>query len=267
MKKIYVSPAREILFGQPADAAEKIRSYIKKARGRRRTALETCTAADLAQLDGGVMPVNMDKYLTLRYPEPATILDYFDDPLLILEEPASLREAERATAFRRGEELSALLEDGVLAAGLDKLYAESGWLWAQCAAHRTLCAENFARSMPDQPLKDIINTPAHTLPAWNGEVAGLLEDLKPLCDAGYTVTLLAGTDRAAAGLARDLRDKGILVHHRCCSSPRCRAGAGSGGAPFRWVRISVCQVCFADRPVPLARPAPRKKSVKRPKMP
>ena len=77
------------------------------------------------------MPVNMDKYLTLRYPEPATILDYFDDPLLILEEPASLREAERATAFRRGEELSALLEDGVLAAGLDKLYAESGWLWAQ----------------------------------------------------------------------------------------------------------------------------------------
>ena len=39
-----------------------------------------------------------------------------------------------------------LLEDGVLAAGLDKLYAESGWLWAQCAAHRTLCAENFARS-------------------------------------------------------------------------------------------------------------------------
>lgn len=112
------------------------------------------------------MPVNMDKYLTLRYPEPATILDYFDDPLLILEEPASLREAERATAFRRGEELSALLEDGVLAAGLDKLYAESGWLWAQCAAHRTLCAENFARSMPDVPLKTIVNAPAHTLPAW-----------------------------------------------------------------------------------------------------
>ena len=45
----------------------------QKARGRRRTALETCTAAALAQLDGGAMPVNMDKYLTLRYPEPATI--------------------------------------------------------------------------------------------------------------------------------------------------------------------------------------------------
>ena len=219
IEKIYVSPAREILFGQPADAAEKIRSYIKKARGRRRTALETCTAADLAQLDGGVMPVNMDKYLTLRYPEPATILDYFDDPLLILEEPASLREAERATAFRRGEELSALLEDGVLAAGLDKLYAESGWLWAQCAAHRTLCAENFARSMPDVALKTIVNAPAHTLPAWSGEVAALLEDIQPLCSGGTAVTVMAGTPRAAAGLAADLRTKGLNVTTDAAAEP------------------------------------------------
>ena len=219
IEKIYVSPAREILFGQPADAAEKIRSYIKKARGRRRTALETCTAADLAQLDGGAMPVNMDKYLTLRYPEPATILDYFDDPLLILEEPASLREAERATAFRRDEELSALLEDGVLAAGLDKHYAESGWLWAQCATHRTLCAENFARSMPDVPLKAIVNAPAHTLPAWGGEVAALLEDIQPLCSGGTAVTVMAGTPRAAAGLAADLRTKGLNVTTDAAAEP------------------------------------------------
>ena len=93
--------------------------------------------------------------------------------------------------------------------------------------------------MPDQPLKDIINTPAHTLPAWNGEVAGLLEDLKPLCDAGYTVTLLAGTDRAAAGLARDLRDKGILVTTDAAAAPaaglvQVLAGHLSAGCCSRW---------------------------------
>ena len=211
IEKIYVSPAREVLFGLPGEAAELIRAAIKKARGKRRTALESCTAGDLAQLDGGAMPVNMDKYLSLRYPEPATILDYFDDPLLILEEPASLREAERATAYRRSEELSALLEDGVLAPGLDKLYAESSWLWAQTSTHRTLCAENFARSMPDVPLKAIVNAPAHTLPTWGGEVAALLEDIQPLCSGGAAVTIMAGTPRAAAGLAADLRTKGLNV--------------------------------------------------------
>ena len=211
IEKIYVSPAREVLFGLPDEAAELIRAAIKKARGKRRTVLESCTASDLAQLDGGAMPVNMDKYLSLRYPEPATILDYFDDPLLILEEPASLREAERATAYRRSEELSALLEDGVLAPGLDKLYAESSWLWAQTSTHRTLCAENFARSMPDVPLKAIVNAPAHTLPTWGGEVAALLEDIQPLCSGGAAVTIMAGTPRAAAGLAADLRTKGLNV--------------------------------------------------------
>ena len=50
-------------------------------------------AADLDLLDGGAVPVNMDKYLAVRYPHPATVLDYFDDPILVAEEPASIREA------------------------------------------------------------------------------------------------------------------------------------------------------------------------------
>ena len=40
-----------------------------------------------------------------------------------------------------------------------------------------MAAENFARSMPDVPLKAIVNAPAHTLPTWGGEVAALLEDM------------------------------------------------------------------------------------------
>lgn len=54
-----------------------------------------CMAADLDLLDGGAVPVNMDKYLAVRYPHPATVLDYFDDPILVAEEPASIREADR----------------------------------------------------------------------------------------------------------------------------------------------------------------------------
>lgn len=211
VEKIYVSPAREVLFGAPAEAAALLRAFLKKQRGKKRTALETCMGPELAQLDGGLIPVNMDKYLAIRYPEPATLLEYFEDPLLVLEEPASVREAQRATTYRRGEELTTLLNDGVLASGLDALYAEASWLWMQPGRYRTICAENFARSMPDLALKEIINAPAHSLPAWSGEVAHLLEDLQPLCDGGAAVTILAGTPRAAAGLAADLRVKGLNV--------------------------------------------------------
>ena len=53
LEKIYLSPAREVLFGDTAETAEALRSAIKKARGRHRTALEKATEADLAQLDSG----------------------------------------------------------------------------------------------------------------------------------------------------------------------------------------------------------------------
>ena len=242
--KFYLSPAREVLFGKPADAAEQLRAFLAKQRGKKKAAMADCMAADLDLLDGGAVPVNMDKYLAVRYPHPATVLDYFDDPILVAEEPASIREADRATAYRRGEELKSLILDGVLCAGLDNLYADPSYLWSKTGHYRTICAENFARSMPDQPLKDIINAPAHTLPAWNGEVAGLLEDLKPLCDAGYTVTLLAGTDRAAAGLARDLRDKGILVTTDAAAAPaaglvQVLAGHLSAGCEFPFAKYAL----------------------------
>ena len=211
VEKIYISPAREVLFGAPEQAAEALRAALKKQRGKKKTAMQQVMAADLDQLDSGALPVNMDKYLTVRYPEAKTLLDYFDDPLLILEEPASIREADRATAFRRGEEIAALLEDGVLCAGLEELYADPAWLWAQTSRCRTICAENFARSLPDLKLKELVNAPAHTLPAWGGEVSALLEDLEPLTRQGTAVTVHAGTRRAANGLAADLRSHGIAV--------------------------------------------------------
>ncbi len=219
LEKLYLSPAREVLFGAPAEAAALLRACLAKQRGKKKTALAACMAADLAMLDGGALPAAMDKYITLRYPQPATILDYFDDPLYILEEPASLREAERANQFRRDEEFKSLLQDGVLCAGLDDLYAAPGWMLAQAASRPTLCAENFARCMPDIPLKEIVNAPAHTLPAWGGEVAALADDLAPLAQQGYAVTVLAGTERAAKGLARDLRDKKFRVTEQPGAAP------------------------------------------------
>ena len=122
LEKIYLSPAREVLFGDTAETAEALRAAIKKARGRHRTALEKATEADLAQLDSGLMPEAMDKYYGLRYPSPATLLDHLDTPLFILDEVGGIRDAQKATEFRRSEELTGLLEEGVLCPGLDVLY-------------------------------------------------------------------------------------------------------------------------------------------------
>ena len=65
------------------------------------------------------MPEAMDKYYGIRYPAPATLLDHLDAPLFILDEVGGIRDAQKATEFRRSEELTGLLEEGVLCPGLD----------------------------------------------------------------------------------------------------------------------------------------------------
>ncbi len=211
LNKIYLSPAREVLFGSCEETAAALREAVKKARGKHRTALETAMAPDLAQLDAGQMPEAMDKYYGLRYPQPATLLDHMDTPILILDEVGGIRDAMKAAEYRRGEELTGLLEEGVVCAGLDVLYQTMADLAVTAGKLPALLCENFLRGMNEFKLKDLINAEAHVSPTWNGELRNLLEDLDPLVQQGYAVTLYSGTPKGAAALTRDLTDKGYTV--------------------------------------------------------
>ena len=53
LEKIYLSPPVRCCSARTADTAEALRAAQKKARGKRRTALEKAMEADLAQLDSG----------------------------------------------------------------------------------------------------------------------------------------------------------------------------------------------------------------------
>ena len=211
LEKIYLSPAREVLFGSTAETAEALREAIKKARGKRRTAMEKATEADLAQLDSGLMPEAMDKYYGIRYPQPATLLDHLDSPIFVLDEVGGIRDAQKATEYRRGEELTGLLEEGVLCPGLDVLYQTMDDLAIAAQKQSTLLCENFLRGMNEFKLKDLINVEAFAAPNWGGDLASLREDLDPLIAQGYAVTLFSGTPKGAAALTRDLTDKGYSV--------------------------------------------------------
>ncbi len=211
LEKVYLSPAREVLFGDTAQTAQALRDWLSNYKGKKKAALEAAMANDLALLDSGSMPEAMDKYLNVRYPQPATILEHLNEPLLFLEEPCAIREAQKANQFRRDGEMEGLFEEGVLCPGLDKLYLDQTDLDRFVEQYPSLLCENFMRSLHGYRLKELIDTPAHGLPNWSGELSTLVEDLDPLLQQQYAVTILSGTSKGAAALCKDLINRGYSV--------------------------------------------------------
>mgnify|MGYP001733118418 CR=1 FL=1 len=224
--------------------SEALRAAQKNARGKRRTALEKAMESDLAQLDSGVMPEAMDKYYGLRYETPATLLDHLSRPIFILDEVGGIRDAQKATEFRRSEELTGLLEEGVICPGLDVLYQTMDDLAIAAQDQSTLLCENFLRGMNEFKLKDLINAEAFAAPNWGGDLASLREDLDPLIQQGYAVALFAGTPKGAAALTRDLADKGYAVSMSRDVRPakglvQVLPGHLTAGCTFPFARVAV----------------------------
>lgn len=244
LDKIYLSPAREVLFGNPDTAATLLRDALSHQKGQAAHRMEQVMEHDLALLDGGAIPVSMDKYMALRYQKQTSILDYLPDCLLILEEMSNIREAAHAAAFRREEETKTLLQEGVICGGMEGYYLDEVWLSMQIAQRSSIISENFARSLPNIFLKDMINAAAHPLPAWTGELSSLVEDLQPLTNNGYAVTVLAGTPRAAEAICHDLQKNGFSA----TTSPTAAPAAGvvqvvsgmlSAGADLPFARFAL----------------------------
>ncbi|NLW79735.1 MAG: transcription-repair coupling factor [Ruminococcaceae bacterium] len=212
LKKVYLSPAREVLFGDPEGAAALLRDRLARMKGAAKQQLAAVLEPDLATLDADVMPEGMDRYLMLRYPQPAGVIDYLDDPILFFEEPGGIREEAAGVSFRTGGEQKLLLEEGLLAAPLFGHYEDLPGLLSLAGRRRSIYAENFARSLPDIKLQHTVSLTAHGLPPWPGDVATLTEELRPLLAEGSFCVVMAGTRRAATALARDLEASGIRAH-------------------------------------------------------
>ncbi|MFI3169169.1 MAG: transcription-repair coupling factor [Faecalibacterium sp.] len=243
LKKLHISPAREVLFGDTAQTYQALSAALAKAKGKRKTTLSKAMAGDLASLDAGIMPEAMDKYLGMRYPAPATLLDYFQNPILVLDEVNSIREAQKATQFRRNAELEGLLQEGILTPELSTLYLSIDDLMQMAAAHSSLLCENFIRSMPDVRLKELIDSPAHTLPNWGGNLNALIEDLDPLLEKGYAVSVFAGTPKSVKALCQDLTARNYRVSTERNTPPKAGqiqllVGHLSGGASLPFAKYA-----------------------------
>ena len=210
LEAVAIPPAAEIMYDDAAALAADIAALAGAQRGKNAPLVKENLMRDVDRLRGGAHPGSMDKYLPLIYPVKANLFTYMRDALLLVSEPARVRERVRTYLWQTEQDETALLEEGLLCRGLME-YAPT---WEQVALEMqkrpTVLMDAFSRGGIQLELKNMYAVDARQLPVWSGRVELLVEDLRDLLNRKTACVVLAGSEeRAAVTLAEDLQKAGL----------------------------------------------------------
>ena len=209
--QVTLAPCVEVIPEKPAFLAQKIEKLAASLRGKNAPKAKEVLRGEAEKLKNGLRIGSMDKFISLVYPQAATLFDYFppEDSLLFFSEGNKLKERVRTTLWQWGEDLKSYLAEGLLCKGLDQ-YSQD-WEYALGKAEETpaLFLDLFARGSYEIPTKTLVNMTAKQLSPWGGGVELLAEDLRALLDQGRACAVLTGTERAGKALAEDLKRAGL----------------------------------------------------------
>ena len=203
-----IFPAREVL-PQNTDWLERLLEARAKGQSGRSARVRAQMERDLERLQSGLELASIDRYLPLLYDPPATLLEHAEGKTLICCEPAAIKEAMAHLRYQQGEDISQLVEEGLLPGGWTGFYEDYTRLLLELDRRPSLLLDSFVRSHPDLKHAVAVEIEARQLSVWGGELGLLKEELRGYLTQNYCVIVLAGSDRGADLLARDLADDGL----------------------------------------------------------
>lgn len=214
VEEITLAPSTEVLLATPERLANDIRELAAGLRGKTAPAAKEILLAEAEKLSEGRRPGSLDKFISLLYPQTATLFDYMaQDGLLFQSEPIKVKERLRSTQWQWGEDVKEYLSEGVLCRGLDTFSGDLSYFQRQIEAHDSIFLDTFVRGGYDTPLSTLANFNARQLSVWGGGLQLLCEDLEALIGQNSACVVLGGTERAAQSVAEELRQKGLPAQY------------------------------------------------------
>ncbi len=207
---VEISPAMEVLFDTPDVLISRIEEMSKNVRGKRMELVRNNFAKDIDTLRNGLSLGNIDKYLPVAYETPATLFDYFDTSksLVIFSEYHNSLEKTKSILSQHMEDIKILLEEGELCKGLDTFMLEFPVLCSKAEKFGVVHFDTFLRGS-DRTFKKLISVSANQTAPWGGEIRQLIEDLQSFSSHGYSVIVMAGSEKTLPIIMQDLIDEGI----------------------------------------------------------
>lgn len=203
---ISITPANAVLFDNMQDLSNKLSELIGKTKSEKAKAV---FKSDLDKLNSKILLNSLDKYMTLCYDTPATIFNYYDNALFIVSEYSQIKEQEKTYQWQQQEDIKQLLEEGELTNALCDFDDTFPMFVNKLQKQPCAFMDTFAHTNNDIKFKDLISLNPIQTSSTGCEIKLLCEDIRPLIEDGYAVTVLAGTQKAASALCHDLKKAGL----------------------------------------------------------
>lgn len=207
--KIRLTPSTEIIIDDREALADKITHKAGLLRGRGAPKAREKLYEEAELIRSGAMPANGDKFINQIYDKPQCLFDYFDrNSLFFVSEFSRVQDRLKSTEFQNNEMIGQCFEDGTLCRGFDRFSLTHNECIDLLNAHGTIVLESFLHGSIPLNLGTSISFSSNKLAAWNGSYNQLSEDLQGLFAPDRCGVILAGTDKSAKNLVKNLTSDG-----------------------------------------------------------
>ena len=158
----------------------------------------------------GINSLNLESYVNYFYDEEVSFLDYFDrdNTLIILDEPARLKDKGEVTEAEFRESMETRLSKGYILPGQTDILFSREQVMAKAAGYHTAALSALPVNRNVYKPDERYSMTARSMNSYNNSFEGLLKDLKRYKKNGYRVLLLSASRTRAKRIADDLMNTG-----------------------------------------------------------
>lgn len=152
---------------------------------------------------------NADSYIKYFTDETLSLIDYFTNPLIILDEPFRIKEHADAVELEFKESMKARLEKGYILPGQADILLSSEYVLSRLKEESLVMISTMSQKGIGITPDFKFSISARSIPSYNNSFAELVRDLKSYKKRGAKVLILSGSHTRAERLAKDLTEEGV----------------------------------------------------------
>ena len=160
----------------------------------------------LTNIDINPYSVAVDSYVNYFCPQCVSLLDYLEDAVFFIDEPARVEEQLNAVETEFRESMSHRLEKGYVLAGQTDILWQKNEILEKINSRQKILFTTIAQKLKTFQADGFVEVDTRNISPYNSKFEMLVEDLKRYKKQKYAVLLVTSSSTRGRRLAEDLRE-------------------------------------------------------------